>query len=107
MEAAIALMIAFIVILLIYVFGGVISAKAPKTGGKLEPYACGENFPPARSPVRLLLFNFAALFMIFDVIALFIAFTINVPAAYKPSVLTLIVIYGMVLGLSVRLLGRR
>lgn len=107
MEAAIALMIAFIVILLIYVLGGTISAKAPKNGGKLEPYACGENFPPARSPIRLLLFNFAALFMIFDVIALFLAFTINVPATYKPSILTLIILYGIVLGLSTRLLGRR
>jgi len=107
MEAAIALMIAFIVTILIYIFGRAISVKAPKTGGKLEPYACGESFPPARSPIRLLLFNFAALFMIFDVIALFLAFTINVPAAYKPSILILILIYGMVLGLSIRLLGRR
>ncbi len=107
MEVAIALVIVFIVILLIYLLGGAISAKAPKTEGKLEPYACGESFPPARSPIRILFFNFAALFMVFDVIALFLAFTINIPAAYKSGILTLIILYGVILGLSINLLGRR
>ncbi len=106
-ELVTALIVTFLTILFIYLLGGRLSVKAPKSKMKLEPYACGESFPPARSPIRLLLFNFAALFMVFDVIALFLAFTINVPPAYKPGIISLLIIYGLVLGIAIQLLGRR
>ncbi|RLF99969.1 MAG: hypothetical protein DRN49_03600 [Thaumarchaeota archaeon] len=107
MELAIALAIALTIILLIYLFGRAISPTSPKSKDKLMPYACGENFPPARSPVRLLLFNFAALFMVLDVIALFLAFTIGIPPVYKPEIISLILIYGIILAIAIHLLGRR
>ena len=107
MELVIALILAAIVIVIIYLIGKALSPTAPKTKNKLMPYACGENFPPARSPVRLLFFNFAALFMVFDVIALFLAFTIRIPPAYKPDILSLIIIYAVILATAIHLLGRR
>ncbi|MEM1976363.1 MAG: NADH-quinone oxidoreductase subunit A [Nitrososphaerota archaeon] len=106
-ELIIALTVTFLVILLIYLLGGRLSVKAPKSRMKLEPYACGESLPPARSPIRLLFFNFAALFLVFDVIALFLAFTINIPPAYKPGVISLLMLYVLVLGIAIQLLGRR
>jgi len=106
-DLVIALIVTFLVVLGLYLLGGRLSVKAPKSRMKLEPYACGESLPPARSPVRLLFFNFAALFMVFDVIALFLAFTINVPPAYKPGIISLLLIYGLVLGIAIQLLGRR
>ncbi|MEM0329390.1 MAG: NADH-quinone oxidoreductase subunit A [Nitrososphaerota archaeon] len=106
-ELIIALTVTFLVILLIYLLGGRLSVKAPKSRMKLEPYACGESLPPARSPIRLLFFNFAALFLVFDVIALFLAFTINIPPAYKPGVISLLMLYMLVLGIAIQLLGRR
>lgn len=107
MEAIVALIVALVISLLIYLLGGAISVKAPKTGGKLEPYACGENFPPARSPIRLLFFNYVALFLIFDILALFLAFALSIPSTYKPVTLTLLITYGIVLGLSTYLLLRK
>ncbi|MEM4021341.1 MAG: NADH-quinone oxidoreductase subunit A [Nitrososphaerota archaeon] len=106
-ELIITLTVTFLVILLIYLLGGRLSVKAPKSRMKLEPYACGESLPPARSPIRLLFFNFAALFLVFDVIALFLAFTINIPPAYKPGVISLLMLYVLVLGIAIQLLGRR
>lgn len=106
-ELIIALTVTFLVILLIYLLGDRLSVKAPKSRMKLEPYACGESLPPARSPIRLLFFNFAALFLVFDIIALFLAFTINIPPAYKPGVISLLVLYVLVLGIAIQLLGRR
>jgi len=107
MELAIALILAVIVITVIYLIGKALSPTAPKTKDKLMPYACGESFPPARSPIRLLFFNFAALFMVFDVIALFLAFTIKIPPAFKPDIIFLIIIYGVILATAIHLLGRR
>ena len=107
MELAMAFAIAFIITFIIYLVGKILSPTIPKTKNKLMPYACGENFPPVRSPIRLLLVNFAALFMVFDVISLFLAFTIRIPAAYKPDILLLIMLYGLILAISVHLLGRR
>lgn len=106
-ELIIALIVTFLVILFIYLLGGRLSVKAPKNRMKLEPYACGENFPPARSPVRLLFFNFAALFLVFDVITLFLAFTMNIPPAYKPGVICLLMLYALVFVIAIQLLGRR
>ena len=107
MELAIAFAIAIIVTLIIYLFGRAISPTPPKSKDKLMPYACGENFPPARSPIRLLLFNFATLFMVLDVIALFLAFTIGIPPAYKHEIIPLILIYGVILAVAIHFLGRR
>jgi len=107
MELAIAFAIAIIVMLIIYLFGRAISPTPPKSKDKLMPYACGESFPPARSPVRLLLFNFAALFMVLDIIALFLAFTIGIPPVYKPQLISLILVYGVILAIAIHFLGRR
>ncbi|MCD6421504.1 MAG: NADH-quinone oxidoreductase subunit A [Thaumarchaeota archaeon] len=107
MELVIALIIAFAITLIIYYVGMRLSPKPPKTENKLMPYACGESFPPTRNPVRLLLMNFAALFMVFDVISLFLAFTIGIPPAYKLDVISLIILYTVVLAISIHMLGRR
>jgi len=107
MELAAALISIIIVIAAIYLAGKALSPKPPKSGDKLMPYACGESLPPARGPVRLTLFSFAALFMVFDVIALFLAFAIRIPQIYKPNVVLLTTIYGAVLLAAIHLLGRR
>lgn len=107
MEIVAALTAALFIIIAIYLLGRVLAPRPPQSRDKLESYACGERLPPARGPIRILLFNFAALFMIFDVIALFLAFTINIPAIYKSELIMLILVYGVTLGLSIYLLGRR
>ncbi len=107
MEIVAALTVALLIIIVIYLLGRSLSPTPPKSPDKLESYACGEKFPPARGPIRLLFFNFAALFMVFDVLALFLAFTINIPAVYKQGLITIILVYSVILGLSIHLLGRR
>ncbi|MCD6536525.1 MAG: NADH-quinone oxidoreductase subunit A [Thaumarchaeota archaeon] len=107
MEIVAALTIALLITVIIYLLGRSLAPTPPKSRDKLESYACGEKFPPARGPIRLLFFNFAALFMVFDVLALFLAFTINIPAIYKQGLIAIILVYSVVLGLSIHLLGRR
>ena len=107
MELVMGLAIALAITLIIYCAGIRLSPKPPKTENKLMPYACGEDFPPARSPVRLILVNFAALFMVLDVITLFLAFTIGIPPAHKPEVLSLIILYTVILAVSIHMLGGR
>lgn len=107
MELVASLTIALLIVTMIYLLGKSLGPKPSQSRDKLESYACGESFPPARGPIRLLFFNFAALFMVFDVVALFLAFTLNIPAVYKNELITLILVYGIVLGSAVHLLSRR
>ncbi len=102
-----ALAISFVVVLLMYAFGKAIAPKPPKSKQKLEPYACGEYFPPARGPLRILFFNFATLFLAFDVISMFLAFTMGTPPEYKHYVLAPTLLYCAILALAVYLLMRR
>jgi len=54
---------------------------------KLQPYACGEQLPPEQVPVSIHMFDFAAFFLIFDVIAIILIFSFSasnvlLPVAY-------------------------
>jgi len=96
-----------IVMLLIYWFGGKISAR-PRQGsaaGKTAPYACGEDLPSEELKFDMdRFFIFAVYFLIFDVFAFILATSFNslglVPAAYAVIVLMAVL---MLLGVRRRL----
>jgi NADH:ubiquinone oxidoreductase subunit 3 (subunit A) len=67
--------ISLIVSIIIYAIGTAISPKSKPSKGKLAPYACGEDIPAETSTVSIHLFKYAALFMIFDSVAMVIAFS--------------------------------
>ncbi|MCS7132967.1 MAG: NADH-quinone oxidoreductase subunit A [Nitrososphaeria archaeon] len=107
MEVIIALTVAALTAISIYLFGRSFAPKTPQSRKKLESYSCGESLPPARGPIKVFFFNIAALFMVFDVVALLLAFTINIPPVYKQELLMLLLVYCLALWLSIYLLVRR
>jgi NADH:ubiquinone oxidoreductase subunit 4 (subunit M) len=50
--------------------------RAVKSEGKLAPYACGENLPPGRVPVRVTLYKYICFFVVVDVTAMLLAFSL-------------------------------
>lgn len=67
--------------------GGKKVSEGGKKGAKLQPYACGEELPPEQVPVSIHMFDFAAFFLIFDVISIVLIFSFStsnflLPIAY-------------------------
>ncbi len=63
------------------------AGKDHQKSAKLQPYACGEQLPPEQVPVSIHMFDFAAFFLIFDVISIILIFSfsasnIGLPIAY-------------------------
>lgn len=69
---------------------------------KRAPYACGEELPPERVPVKLLLFKYVCLFLVVDVTALLFAFAAgSLPPVERSIARLLITAYGLVLIVSI------
>jgi NADH:ubiquinone oxidoreductase subunit 3 (subunit A) len=85
-------------VLLIFFLGGRGSSKSTaKTGGKAEPYACGEDLPAEESRVDLERFLvYAVYFLIFDVLAFVLATSYYstgfMPVAYISVVLVAVAV---------------
>jgi NADH:ubiquinone oxidoreductase subunit 3 (subunit A) len=93
-----------IVMLLIYWFGGKISAKTGQGSavGKTAPYACGEDLPSEELKVDLdRFFIFAVYFLIFDVFAFILATSFD-SLGLVPVVYTLIVLMAVLMFLAMR-----
>ncbi|MGF3499209.1 MAG: NADH-quinone oxidoreductase subunit A [Candidatus Methanosuratincola sp.] len=58
--------------------------EGEEKGAKLQPYACGEQLPPERVPVSIHMFDFAAFFLIFDVIAIILIFSFSASNVLLP-----------------------
>ncbi len=58
--------------------------EAAERGSKLQPYACGEEFPPEQVPVSIHMFDFAAFFLIFDVISIVLIFSFSASNVLLP-----------------------
>ena len=102
----ISFVIALIVSALTYAWGAKIAPKPKPSTEKLKPYACGEDVPAEVVPFTIHLINFATLFLVFDMVAMVIAFAI-----LSPGILTetsfLITIYSFVVLEAILLLARR
>ncbi|MEM0053791.1 MAG: NADH-quinone oxidoreductase subunit A [Nitrososphaeria archaeon] len=62
---------------LIYWMGGKISPKSVSSEEKLLPYTGGERFEHELVPVNIKLFDYALIFIVFDVISLILFFSIG------------------------------
>ena len=103
----IAVLVSFLVACATYFTGKMIGAKGEKTPAKLDPYACGEDFPPEKAPISIHVFDFAALFMVFDVVALVIALSMGISIYEEPIVLALVLLYAVVVFISLFVLAMR
>ncbi|MBS7657576.1 MAG: NADH-quinone oxidoreductase subunit A [Candidatus Bathyarchaeia archaeon] len=92
---------------IIYGIGGAISPKPKVTQDKLSPYACGEDFPPEKARFSITLYNYAALFLIFDVVAMAVILSMGLSALTQPLILTLTLSYIAVMFISLLVLARR
>ena len=94
LNAIIAIAIAVVIIAILYLVGGSISAKGKPSVGKYRPYACGEDFPPPEPRVNLMAFFWYILFfVIFDVVAFIVATSYGVIGATAPLLKILPAIY--------------
>lgn len=88
---------ALVVALSAYALHRRIAPNPPKSPDKLAPYACGEYLPPERVPIRVLFFKYACLFLILDVVALLLAFTLGSPPPPQREVVKYLALtYGLV-----------
>jgi len=103
----IGFILASLIAVTIYAIGGKIAPKTSSSKNKLAPYACGEDFPPEKVPISIHVFDFAALFMVFDVIALIIALSMGISVYEEPIVLMLVLLYTALVLISLFVLARR
>ncbi|MEM2122549.1 MAG: NADH-quinone oxidoreductase subunit A [Candidatus Bathyarchaeia archaeon] len=103
----IVFILAIIAAAVIYGVGGRISPKPKPSEDKLKPYACGEDMPPEKARLGVYLYNYAAMFLILDVVAVIFALSMGVP--FKGNILTsvLATIYIAVAAIAVTLIFRR
>jgi NADH:ubiquinone oxidoreductase subunit 3 (subunit A) len=92
---------------IIYGIGGAVSPKPKPNLEKLSPYACGEDLPPEKARLSINLYNYAALFLIFDVVAMAIILSMGLPALIQPLILTLSISYIAVIFIALLVLARR
>ena len=64
--------------------GGKNVVEGAEKGAKLQPYACGEELPPEQVPVSIHMFDFAAFFLIFDVISIVLIFSFSASNVFLP-----------------------
>lgn len=102
----VSFVIALIISALTYAWGAKIAPKPKPEPGKYKPYACGEDVPAEVVPFRIHLMNFAIVFLVFDMIAMVLAFAILAPAMLTQTVF-LITIYSLVVLEAILLLARR
>ena len=75
------------------------AAPRPKDSRwKRAPYACGESLPPEKVPVKVQLFKYVCLFLVFDVTALLFATAVApLPPLERVTVRLLLLAYGVTL----------
>jgi len=99
---------ALVLAILSYVFHKRVAPRPPQSSNKVAPYACGELLPAERVPVRVLFFKYACLFLVLDVVALLLAFTLGTPTPLERPVLQYLSLsYGLVALAAILLLGVR
>jgi len=91
----------------VYAIGGVISPHPEKSDAKLSPYACGEDFPGERVPVSVHVFDYAALFMVFDIIAMVLVLSMGISIFAEPVVMFLSIVYCALVLVALLVLIRR
>ena len=97
------LAISVLLVVILYWWGGRISAKGEPSTGKLIPYACGEEPPvgETQSSVQKF-FIYAVYFMVFDILAFMLATSLGSPgliaATYAIVILLAIVMLLPLLG---------
>jgi len=99
--------LAIVAAAIIYGIGGKISPKPKPSEDKLMPYACGEDMPPKRARLGVYLYNYAALFLVLDVIAVVFALSMGVPFKGNILISTLATVYIAVAAVAVILIFRR
>lgn len=90
----------------LYAVGGRISPPSKQSREKASPYACGEDLPPVKTSLSVKLFNYAALFLVLDVISIVLALSMGVSTSAVPLIGLLAVTYILIIVLSVSLLLR-
>ncbi|MBS7645955.1 MAG: NADH-quinone oxidoreductase subunit A [Candidatus Bathyarchaeia archaeon] len=103
----IVFILAVIVAAVIYGVGGRISPKPKPSEDKLMPYACGEDMPPERARLGVYLYNYAAMFLILDVVAVIFALSMGVPFKGNTLTSTLATVYIAVAAMAAILIFRR
>jgi NADH:ubiquinone oxidoreductase subunit 3 (subunit A) len=88
--------ISLIIAGIIYAIAGGIAPNPGKSDEKLSSYACGEKFPSEAVPVSINLFEFACLFMIFDVLAMVFVLSMGLSTLAEPMILYLSLIYAAI-----------
>jgi NADH:ubiquinone oxidoreductase subunit 3 (subunit A) len=91
----------------IYAIGGKIAPQLSKSPEKLSLYACGEDLPPEKVPVSIQMFDYAALFMVFDVIAMTIVLSWGISFGKMHPVSYLAVLYMGLMFIALLILVRR
>jgi NADH:ubiquinone oxidoreductase subunit 3 (subunit A) len=92
---------------IIYGIGGAISPKSKANPDKLAPYACGENLPPEKARFSVILYNYAALFLIFDVVAMAIILSMGLSVLTQSLILILSLSYITIIFIALLVLARR
>ncbi|MBS7655484.1 NADH-quinone oxidoreductase subunit A [Candidatus Bathyarchaeota archaeon] len=91
---------------IIYGVGGMLSPKPKANPDKLAPYACGEDLPPEKTRLSIILYNYAALFLIFDVVAMAIILSMGLSILSQP-LLILSLSYMAIIFIALLLLARK
>lgn len=95
--------------IIIYILSGKIAPNPSKSKDKISSYACGEDVPAEKVPVVIHLFDYAALFMVFDIVAMILVLSMGFPSEnpFKPFLLTLTSIYCFLLFIALFILRRK
>ncbi len=106
---AFAFLISILTALSIYLFGKMIAPPFRPNKDKVAPYACGEYFPPRIIPMRILFFQYAVLFLIFDITSMIIIFSMGVPPLdpFRLNIIYLVSLYVLVALLALYVSVRR
>jgi NADH:ubiquinone oxidoreductase subunit 3 (subunit A) len=96
-----------IVTFIIFGIGNKIAVKPKETKGKLAPYACGEDLPAVEAPMNISLYNYAAMFLVLDVVSIMIAFSMKFPFQQQIMIGWLAITYIVLVLISVLLVFQR
>ena len=98
-----------LITIIIYVLSGKIAPNPSKSKDKISSYACGEDIPAEKVPVVIHLFDYAALFMVFDIVAMILVLSMGFPSEnpFKPILLALTSIYCFLLFIALFILRRK
>lgn len=102
----VSFVIALVISLLTYAVGAKIAPKPKPSPDKVKPYACGEEVPAEVVPFTIHLISFATIFLVFDMVAMVIAFAMLSPEVLFASHF-LIAIYAIIALEAILLLARR